>query len=151
MQWTNDRNAGFSRADPQRLYSPVIMDPVYHYQAVNVEAQERDGSSLLQWMKNLIALRKLFAAFGLGTLEFLEPVNRRILAYVRRHGSDAILCVANLSRSVQPVMLDLSAFAGMLPVEMLGYTEFPEIRADPYFLTLGPYGFYWFELQRRDV
>jgi maltose alpha-D-glucosyltransferase/alpha-amylase len=151
MQWTNDRNAGFSRADPQRLYSPVIMDPVYHYQAVNVEAQERDGSSLLQWMKNLVALRRLFAAFGLGTMEFLEPVDRRILAYVRRHRGDAILCVANLSRSVQPTMLDLSAFAGMVPVEMLGYTEFPEITTEPYFLTLGPYGFYWFELQRRDV
>jgi len=151
MQWTNDRNAGFSRADPARLYSPVIMDPVYHYQATNVEAQERDGSSLLQWMKNLIGLRKLFAAFGLGTLEFLEPANRKILAYVRRHGTDVILCVANLSRSIQPAMLDLEAFVGMTPVEMLGYTDFPEIGREPYFITLAPYGFYWFELQRRDV
>ncbi|HYT64897.1 MAG TPA: maltose alpha-D-glucosyltransferase [Vicinamibacterales bacterium] len=151
MQWTNDRNAGFSRADPARLYSPVIMDPVYHYQATNVEAQERDGSSLLQWMKNLIGLRKLFAAFGLGTLEFLEPANRKILAYVRRHGTDVILCVANLSRSIQPAMLDLEAFVGMTPVEMLGYTDFPEIGKEPYFITLAPYGFYWFELQRRDV
>ncbi len=151
MQWTNDRNAGFSRADPARLYSPVIMDPVYHYQATNVEAQERDGSSLLQWMKNLIGLRKLFAAFGLGTLEFLEPANRKILAYVRRHGTDVILCVANLSRSIQPAMLDLEAFVGMRPVEMLGYTDFPEIGREPYFITLSPYGFYWFELQRRDV
>ena len=150
MQWTSDRNARFSRADPARLYSPVIMDPIYGYHAINAEAQERDGSSLLQWMKNLIGLRKLFPAFGLGSLEFLHPANRKILAYVRRHGPDGILCVANLSRAVQPVELDLRAFAGLTPVEMLGYTDFPVIRKQPYFLTLGPYGFYWFELQRRD-
>jgi maltose alpha-D-glucosyltransferase/alpha-amylase len=149
MQWTNDRNAGFSRADPARLYSPVIMDPIYGYQAINVEAQERDASSLLQWMKNLIGLRKQFKVFGRGTLEFLEPANRRVLAYVRRHETDAILCVANLSRSVQPVELNLEAFAGFTPVEMLGYTEFPAIGRQPYFLSIGPYGFYWFELQRR--
>jgi maltose alpha-D-glucosyltransferase/alpha-amylase len=151
MQWTNDRNARFSRADPARLYTPVIMDPIYGYQAVNVEAQERDGASLLHWMRNLIGLRKLFPAFGMGTQEILEPANRRILAYIRRHGEDAILCVANLSRSVQPVELDLAAFAGQTPVEMLGYTEFPPIGRQPYFLTLGPYGFYWFELQRRGA
>ena len=116
-----------------------------------MEAQERDSSSLLQWMKNLIGLRKLFPAFGLGTLEFLDPDNRKILAYIRRHGAEAILCVANLSRFVQPVELDLSACAGLMPVEMLGYTEFPVIGQQPYFLTLGPYGFYWFELQRRDL
>jgi maltose alpha-D-glucosyltransferase/alpha-amylase len=149
MQWTSDRNARFSRADPARLYSPVIMDPIYGYQSVNVEAQERDGSSLLQWMKNLIGLRKLFPVFGLGTLEFLHPANRKVLAYVRRDAADAILCVANLSRSVQPVALDLARFAGLTPVEMLGYTEFPVVGPQPYFLTLGPYGFYWFELQRR--
>ena len=149
MQWTSDRNARFSRTDPARLYSPVIMDPIYGYQAVNVEAQERDGSSLLQWMRNLIGLRKLFPALGLGSLEFLEPANRKVLAYVRRHGADTILCVANLSRSVQPVELDLGAFEGFIPVEMLGYTDFPVIGQPPYFLTLGPYGFYWFELQRR--
>ena len=151
MEWTSDRNARFSRADPARLYSPVIMDPIYGYQGVNVDAQERDGSSLLQWMKNLIGLRKLFPAFGLGSLEFLHPANRKVLAYVRRHGTDAILCVANLSRSVQPVELDLSAFAGFTPVEMLGYTDFPVVGQQPYVLTLGPYGFYWFELQRRSA
>jgi maltose alpha-D-glucosyltransferase/alpha-amylase len=151
MQWTSDRNAHFSRADPARLYSPVIMDPIYGCQAVNVESQERDGASWLQWMKNLIGLRKLFPAFGLGSLEFLDPVNRKVLAYVRRHGTDTILCVANLSRSVQPVELDLSSFAGFTPVEMLGYTDFPVVGQRPYFLTLGPYGFYWFELQRRDI
>ena len=151
MQWTSDRNARFSRADPARLYSPVIMDPIYGYQAVNVEAQERDGSSLLQWMRNIIGLRKLFPAFGLGDLAFIEPVNRKVLAYLRRYEGDTILCVANLSRSVQPVELDLSAFAGVTPVEMIGYTDFPVIGQAPYFLTLGPYGFYWFELQRRSV
>jgi maltose alpha-D-glucosyltransferase/alpha-amylase len=151
MQWTNDRNARFSRADPARLYSPVVMDPVYGYQAVNVEAQERDASSLLQWMRNLLGLRRLFPAFAVGTLEFLEPANRKVLAYVRRWTSDTILCVANLSRSIQPVELDLSAFVGAVPIEMLGYTEFPRIGERPYFLTLGPYAFYWFELQRRGV
>jgi len=151
MQWTSDRNARFSRTDPARLYSPVIMDPIYGYQGVNVEAQERDGSSLLQWMKNLIGLRKLFPVFGVGTLEFLHPANRKVLAYIRRSGKDAILCVANLSRSVQPVELDLSPFAGLTPVEMLGYTDFPVVGPQPYFLTLGPYGFYWFEFQHRDL
>jgi len=151
MQWTSDRNARFSRADPARLYSPLIMDPIYGYQGVNVEAQERDGSSLLQWMKNLIGLRKLLPVLGVGTLRFLEPDNRKVLAYLREHGNDAILCVANLSRHVQPVELDLASFAGFVPVEVLGYTDFPVIQDRPYFLTLGPYGFYWFELQRRDV
>jgi maltose alpha-D-glucosyltransferase / alpha-amylase len=151
MQWTNDRNARFSRADPARLYSPVIMDPIYGYQGLNVEAQERDGASLLQWMKNLIGLRKLFPVLGSGTLRFLEPENRRVLAYLREGEQDAILCVANLSRNVQPVELDLAAFAGFAPIEVLGYTEFPLIGERPYFLTLGPYGFYWFELQRRDL
>jgi maltose alpha-D-glucosyltransferase/alpha-amylase len=148
MQWTGDRNAGFSRADPERLYSPLIMDAVYGYAAVNVEAQESDHASLLHWMRNMIRLRKLFKVFGRGTLEFLSPSNRRVLAYVRRYQDDVILCVANLSHTVQPAELDLGAFADSTPVEMLGYTEFPTIGAAPYFLALGPYGFYWFELQR---
>jgi maltose alpha-D-glucosyltransferase / alpha-amylase len=148
MQWTNDRNACFSRADPARLYSPVIMDPVYGYQAVNVEAQESDSASLLHWMKNMIRLRKLFKVFGRGTIEFLHPANRKVLAYIRRYKDDVILCVANLARTVQPVELDLGALAGLIPVEMLGYTEFPRIGPSPYFLTVGPHGFYWFELQR---
>jgi maltose alpha-D-glucosyltransferase/alpha-amylase len=149
MQWSGDRNAGFSRAEPARIYSPVIADAVYGYQAVNVEAQERETSSLLHWMKNLIRLRKLFKAFGRGTLELLAPSNQKVFVYVRRYERDVILCVANLSRSVQPVQLDLSAFAGLIPVEMMGYTDFPPIGAEPYFLTLGPYDFYWFELQHR--
>jgi maltose alpha-D-glucosyltransferase/alpha-amylase len=148
MQWTGDRNAGFSRADPARLYSPVITDAVYGYPAVNVEAQENDTASLLYWMRNMIRLRKLFKVFGRGTVQFLSSPERKVLAYVRRYQDDVILCVANLSRSVQPGELDLSAFAGLTPVEMLGYTEFPIIGTAPYFFTLGPYGFYWFELQR---
>ncbi len=148
MQWTGDRNAGFSRADPARLFSPVVVDPVYGYQAVNVEAQESDRGSLLPWMRNMIRLRKQFKAFGRGTMEFLSPRNGKVLAYVRRYRDDVILCVANLSRTVQPAELDLRAFAGLIPVEMLGFTEFPTIGSKPYFLTLGPYGFYWFELQR---
>ncbi|MCL4811271.1 MAG: maltose alpha-D-glucosyltransferase [Vicinamibacteraceae bacterium] len=148
MQWTGDRNAGFSRADAARLYSPLITDPVYGYPAVNVEAEESDTASLLHWMRNMIRLRRQFKVFGRGTIEFLSPANRKVLAYVRRYRDDIILCVANLSRTVQPAELDLGAFDGMVPVEMLGYTEFPAIGSLPYFLTLGPYGFYWFELQR---
>ena len=148
MQWTGDRNAGFSRADPERLYSPLIMDAVYGYAAVNVEAQETDPASLLHWMRNMIWLRQMFTVFGRGTLEFLSPGNAKVLAYVRRYEDDIILCVANLAGSVQPAELDLAHFAGLTPVEMLGYTEFPAIGTLPYFLTLGPYAFYWFELQR---
>jgi maltose alpha-D-glucosyltransferase / alpha-amylase len=148
MQWSPDRNAGFSRSDPARLYSAPISDPVYGYQAVNVEAQLRDPSSLLHWMRNTIALRKLFKAFGRGTMELLPVKNRKVLAYVRRLDEDVLLCVANVSRFAQPAELDLSAFEGSVPVEMLGYTEFPRIGKLPYFLTLAPYGFYWFELRK---
>ena len=147
MQWTGDRNAGFSRADPARLYAPPIMDPVYGYQAINVEAQERAPFSLLNWMKRLIGLRKQHKVFGRGTLEFLPASNRKILAYIRKYENDVILCIANLARTVQPVELDLSLYRGMIPVEMLGLTEFPRIGELPYFLTLGPYAFYWFSLQ----
>jgi len=147
MQWTADRNAGFSRANPARLYSPVIIDPVWGYEAVNVEAQETDSSSLLNWMRNMIELRKLFKVFGRGKLEFLNPGNRKVLAYLRRYEADQILCVANLSRFAQPVELDLSHLAGMTPVEMLGYTEFPAIDQTPYRLSLAPYSFFWFELR----
>lgn len=148
MQWSPDRNAGFSKTDPARLYTPLIMDPVYGYEAVNVESQQSDASSLLHWMRNMIALRKLFRVFGRGTIEFLEPKNRKVLAYLRRYENDQILCVANLSRFAQPVELDLSAIAGMRPVEMFGYSEFPILGTTPYQLSLNPYGFYWFELQR---
>jgi maltose alpha-D-glucosyltransferase / alpha-amylase len=147
MQWSADRNAGFSRANPARLYSPVVMDPVWGYEAINVEAQQGDPSSLLSWMRNMIALRKLFHVFGRGSLKFLSPENRKILAYVRELGDERILCVANLSRFAQPFSLDLQEYEGMMPVEMLGYVEFPRMGKQPYPLTLGPYSFLWFELQ----
>ena len=151
MQWTGDRNGGFSRADPARLYAPPIMDPVYGYQAINVEAQERAPFSLLNWMKRLIGLRRQSTVFGRGSIEFLAAENRKVLAYVRKYDDDTILCVANLSRGVQPVELDLSRFKGMTPVELLGLTEFPKIGDLPYFLTLAPYAFYWFRLQQAPV
>jgi maltose alpha-D-glucosyltransferase / alpha-amylase len=147
MQWNSDRNAGFSRAVPAKLYSPVIMDPIWGYEAINVEAQESDTSSLLHWTRNMIALRKLFQVFGRGTQEFLKPENRKVLAYLREYEGEHVVCVANLSRFAQPVTLDLSRFAGMVPVEMLGYVPFPKIEATPYPLTLAPYGFIWLELQ----
>jgi maltose alpha-D-glucosyltransferase/alpha-amylase len=147
MQWTGDRNGGFSRTDPAQLYAPVIMDPVYGYQSINVEAQERSPFSLLNWMKRLIALRKQSKVFGRGTLEFLPTANRKILAYVRKYEDETVLCVANLSRALQPVELNLSRFHGLIPVEMLGLTEFPRIGELPYFLTLPGYYFFWFRLQ----
>ncbi|HEX5514400.1 MAG TPA: maltose alpha-D-glucosyltransferase, partial [Gammaproteobacteria bacterium] len=146
MQWSPDRNAGFSRADPQRLYLPAIMDPVYGFEAVNVEAQTRSSSSLLHWTRRVIAARKSYQAFGRGMLEFLEPGNRKILAYVRNYNGEQILCVANLSHTPQPVELDLSAYRGRLPVELLARTVFPPIGELPYLLTLHPYGFYAFRL-----
>jgi maltose alpha-D-glucosyltransferase / alpha-amylase len=149
MQWNADRNAGFSTATPARLYSPVIMDPVLGYEAVNVEAQQGDPSSLLSWMRNMIALRKLFSVFGRGNIEFLNPSNRKVLAYLRTYGEEQVLCVANLSRFAQPVDLDLSKLEGMVPIEMLGYVEFPSIERQPYRLTLAPYSFLWLELQRK--
>ena len=156
MQWTSDRNAGFSRCDPARLYFPVIMDPIYGYQVVNVEAQQADQSSLLHWTRNMIALRKLFQVFGRGTLTFLNPGNRKILAYLRELTQDdgskeTVLCVANLSRFAQPVSLDLSAYKGMEPVEMLGYVPFPTITPTPYQLTVAPYSFLWLELQEGSI
>ncbi len=147
MQWTADRNAGFSRANPAQLYSPVVMDPVWGYQAINVEAQQGDPSSLLNWMRNMIALRKLFQVFGRGTLKFLPSANRKVLGYVRQYEDEQVLCLANLSRFAQPVQLDLAEFEGMTPVEMLGYVEFPTITRQPYPLTIGPYGFLWLEIQ----
>jgi maltose alpha-D-glucosyltransferase/alpha-amylase len=146
MQWNADRNAGFSRALPAKLYSPVIMDPISGYEAVNVEAQQGDPSSLLSWMRNMIALRKLFPVFGRGSLEFLHPSNRKVLAYLRRNEDQRVLCVANLSRFAQPVDLELPELEGVVPVEMLGYVDFPPIGKQPYRLTLGPYGFFWLEL-----
>jgi maltose alpha-D-glucosyltransferase/alpha-amylase len=146
MQWSPDRNAGFSRADPQRLYLPPIMDPVYGYEAVNVEAQTREPGSLLNWMKRMLAVRRTSRAFGRGRLRFLRPGNRKVLAYLRELGDEAILCVANLGRSAQPVELDLARFRGRVPLELLGRTPFPPIGELPYMLTLPAHSFYWFRL-----
>lgn len=146
MQWSPDRNGGFSRADPPHLFLPPIMDPVYGFEAVNVEAQTRSPHSLLSWMRRLINTRRRHKSFGRGTLEFLYPGNRKILAYLRRFEDEVILCVANLSRASQPAELDLSAFEYRVPVELLGRSAFPPIGELPYFLTLPAYGFYWFRL-----
>ena len=151
MQWTGDRNAGFSDANSQRLFLPVITDPEYHYSTVNVETQQANPQSLLWWMKRLIALRKRYQAFGRGAIEFLHPENRKVLCFVRKHGTESILVVANLSRFVQAVELDLSEYRGMAPVEMFGRNEFPQIGDLPYFVTLGPHSFYWFSLEPQRV
>ncbi len=148
MQWSPDRNAGFSRADPARLYLPPIMDPVYGYQSVNVEAQSRSPSSFLNWMKRLIAVRKARLAFGRGDQRFLYPSNRKVLAFLRAHGGETILCVFNLSRAPQAVELDLSGFKGLVPVELFGRSVFPPIGDLPYLLTLPGHGFYWFLLDQ---
>ncbi len=149
MQWTPDRNGGFSRADPAQLYLPPIMDPVYGYSAVNVEAQARSLSSLLSWTKRLIGVRKSTKVFGRGTLIFIRPANRAVLAYVRQLGEEAILCVANMSRSAQAVELDMMPWKGRIPREMLGRTRFPRIGELPYLITLPPYGFFWFSLEKE--
>jgi maltose alpha-D-glucosyltransferase/alpha-amylase len=146
MQWSPDRNAGFSRADPQRLFLPPIMDAVYGYEAVNVEAQSREPSSLLNWMRRMLAVRKESKAFGRGRLAFLKPGNRKVLAYLRELGDEVILCVANLGRSAQPVELNLARYKGRVPVELLGRTPFPPVGDLPYLLTLPRHGFYWFRL-----
>ncbi len=147
MQWSGDRNAGFSNANRQRLFLPVITDPEYHYEAVNVEAQQANPQSLLWWMKRLIALRKEHVAFGRGSLTFLHPDNRRIVAFVREHEDERILVVANMSRFVQYADLDLSPYRGLVPVEMFGRVEFPRVEERPLFLTLGPHSFIWFSLE----
>jgi maltose alpha-D-glucosyltransferase/alpha-amylase len=146
MQWSLDRNAGFSRADAARLYSPVIVDPPYGYQSVNVEAQSRVPTSLLNWMKRLIAIRKRYPAMGRGTIQWLHPANTRVLAYIREHQGQKLLIVNNLSRFAQAVELDLKHLAGTVPVEVFGLNPFPAIGELPYLLTLGPHGFLWFVL-----
>ena len=148
MQWSMDRNAGFSRGNPQQLILPVIIDPEYHYESINVENQQQNPTSLLWWTKRLIAMRKRFAAFGRGSIETMSPVNPRILAFVRQHLDETVLVVANLSRFVQYTELDLSRHKGAMPVELFGKTRFPVVGDAPYPLSLGPHGFYWFSLER---
>jgi maltose alpha-D-glucosyltransferase/alpha-amylase len=151
MQWNADRNAGFSGADPQQLYLPVNIDPEYRYEAVNVEAQQRNPNSLFWWMKRLIALRRRYGVLGEGSLEFLYPSNGKILAFVRQDGDQRMLVVANLSRSVQYAELDLSAYQHAVPREVFGRARFPRIGRQPYMLTLGPYAFYWLDLAERTA
>jgi maltose alpha-D-glucosyltransferase/alpha-amylase len=147
MQWSADRNAGFSQADFEQLYFPVISNPVYGYQSVNVESQRRYDTSLLHWMRQMIHLRKRHPVFGRGTMEFVKPENRKIFAFTRSYGDDVVLCVFNLSQHAQPVELDLHRLAGQTPVEMLGETRFPQIGTAAYQLALAQWGFYWFRLQ----
>ena len=148
MQWSSDRNAGFSKADFEKLYFPVISNPVYGFQSVNVDSQSRYDTSLLNWMRQMILLRKEHHVFGRGSMRFVKPENRKIFAFVREHGDDRVLCVFNLSQFAQPVELDLPEFEGFTPVEMLGKTRFPVVRAGAYQLSLAPFGFYWFQLDR---
>jgi maltose alpha-D-glucosyltransferase / alpha-amylase len=151
MQWSADRNAGFSRANPQQLYLPVNIDPEYHFEAVNVEIQQNTAHSLFWWMKRLVTIRKQFRAFGRGTLEFIQPDNRRVLAFCRKYEEERILLVANLSRFVQDVGLDLAQFKELTPVEMFGRSELPAVADGLYHITLGPYAFYWLSLEDRRV
>jgi maltose alpha-D-glucosyltransferase / alpha-amylase len=150
MQWTSDRNAGFSRADFAQLYLPPLMDPVYGYEALNVESQQRDPSSLLHWLRHYIALRRDWRVFGEGSFEVLEPANSSIFAYLRTLDNTVVLCVNNLSRFAQPVELDLSRYRGREPIEMLGGVTFPRIGELSYLLTVAGHGFYWFSLGRTE-
>ena len=147
MQWTGDRNAGFSRADPSQLYQAILMDPIYHYQAINVEAQQRSPTSLLNWLRRMIRVRKKYPVFGRGTLQFVPCENRRVVAYLREYQDQAVLIVNNLSAFAQPVALELHAYQGRIPIELVGNHAFPPIGEHPYFLSLGPHSFFWFLLE----
>ena len=148
MQWNGGWNAGFSGADPERLYSPLISNPVYGYQAINVDSQRRSPHSLLSWMKRMIRVRKSSRVLSRGSIEFLKPSNHRVLSYVRQLGEEKILIVNNLSKSAQAVELDLRQYKGSIPIEMFGGNLFPRIGDLYYLLTLGPYQFFWFRLRR---
>jgi maltose alpha-D-glucosyltransferase/alpha-amylase len=150
MQWNGGWNSGFSDADQQALYFPLIMDPPYGYQGVNVAAQERTQTSLLRWMRRIVKVRTQHRAFGRGTFEMLLPENRAVLAYLRSYEGETILCVNNLSRFVQPARINLQRFIGMVPVEMIGNIRFPPITENPYLFALGPHNFYWFKLASAE-
>ena len=149
MQWNDNRNAGFSDANPQKLYLPVVTDPAFHYQTINVKAQEATPSSLLHWTRRVIAIRKRHKAFGRGTIDFLHPQNQKILAYFRQYENERVLVVVNLSRYSQPALLDLKTFQGQYLVDLFSGQTFPQIEEAPYLLTLSPYGYYWFRLQQE--
>jgi maltose alpha-D-glucosyltransferase / alpha-amylase len=151
MQWTPDRNAGFSSCDPQRLYLPVIMDPVYGYQVINVESQMRSSTSLLNWTRRMIDVRKRHPTFGVGDYEELGASNPSVLAFVRQFGDDVVLCVNNLSRFAQPVELDLRRFERRTPIELIGGVHFPRIGELPYLLTMPGHGFYWFQVSKAEA
>src|SRR5689334_12698550 len=151
MQWTADRNGGFSKSDGASLYLPVIGDSVFGYQSVSVEAQQQTPHSLLHWMRRLIGIRKQYQAFGRGTIEFLRPRNEKVLAYFRRYGETTLLLVHNLAGSAQAVELDLASFSGVTPVELFGDSRFPPVSPRPYMLSLAPYGYYWFKLERQSA
>jgi maltose alpha-D-glucosyltransferase/alpha-amylase len=148
MQWSSDKNAGFSRANPHALYLPIILDPEYHYEAINVEAQQQNSNSLWWMIRRALALRKRSRAFGRGSIQFLQPQNRKVLAFTRTFEEETILVIANLSRFPQPVQLDLAEFKQAVPVEFFGRTDFPAITDQPYFLTLAPHAAFWFSLER---
>ena len=150
MQWTGDRNAGFSRADPSQLYQQVLLDPVCHYQAINVEAQLRAPTSLLRRLRRLIRVRKQYAAFGHGSLKFVPCDNRRVIAYVREYQDQKVLVVNNLSGNAQPAELDLRNYPEVVPIELLGNHPFPPVGSQPYFLSLGPHSFFWFRLENKS-
>jgi maltose alpha-D-glucosyltransferase/alpha-amylase len=151
MQWTADRNGGFSKADSASLYLPVIGDSIFRYQTVNVEAQMQTPHSLLHWMRRLIAVRKRYQAFGRGSIQFLRPRNQKVLAYLRRYGDTVLLLVHNLAGSAQAVELDLAHFDGAIPIELFDDSRFPRVGTSPYPLSLGPYGYYWFALDRPNA
>ncbi len=151
MQWSPDRNGGFSRSDPARLFLPTIQDPIYGFDAVNVEAQARAQTSLLNWTRRMIAIRNNHVSLGRGALRFLYPDNRKVLAWIREHDNERVLCVANLSRAPQAVQLDLSDLRTAVPVELTGGTSFPPIGDLPYLLTMPAYGFYWFSLSTANA
>jgi maltose alpha-D-glucosyltransferase / alpha-amylase len=150
MQWSPDRNAGFSRANPHQLYLPAIIDPEYHFEAVNVESEQRNPSSLFWWMRRLIAVNRRSQALTRGSIEFLHPGNHKVLAFLRRHEGEIVLVVANLSRFSQAVELDLSAFADHRPIELFGRSPFPRVKSDPFALTLGPHAFFWLALEPAE-
>jgi maltose alpha-D-glucosyltransferase/alpha-amylase len=148
MQWDGGWNAGFSSADPEGLFSPMILNPIYGYQVINVASQKRSPHSLLWWMRRIIQTRKSNPVFGRGSIEFLYPANHRVLAYIRQLGNETVLVVNNLSSSAQAVELDLKRYKGSILIEMFGKNLFPRIGDLPYLLTLGPYQFFWFRLRR---